>query len=57
MRPFLLLAAALALSACAPKNFAMDGKDAEQGKIGHDGVYLRHAFGDEFCISTGRIDG
>lgn len=30
MRLFLLLAAALAVSACAPKNFAMDGKDAEQ---------------------------
>ena len=30
MRLFLLLAAALAISACAPKNFSMEGKDAEQ---------------------------
>ena len=31
MRPLVLLAAAsLAVSACAPKNFSMEGKDAEQ---------------------------
>ena len=30
MRVFLLLATALAVSACAPKNFSMEGKDAEQ---------------------------
>ena len=30
MRSILLVAAALALSACAPKNFEMQGKDAEQ---------------------------